>query len=56
LCCDEKGFVVWGRKQNREDKLMLAAMPTPEMIKEWKIISEEYKPRLSPNKKTGRYR
>lgn len=32
---------------------MLTEMPTPEMIKEWKIVSEKYKPLLKPNTKTA---
>ena len=32
---------------------MLMTEPTPEMIDEWKEISEEYKGRLTPNRKGG---
>ena len=33
---------------------MLTEKPTPEQIKEWKNIYEQYKDKIKPNKKTGR--
>ncbi len=32
---------------------MLTTKPTPEMLQEWKRLHEEYRPLLSPNRKSG---
>ncbi len=32
---------------------MLTTKPTPEMLQEWKRLHEEYRPKLSPNRRSG---